>query len=164
LCVADVGSHEANLRLASGQASVTNTEFVAASGREVSMVEAPITNTGEAVNFLNQGFSGLQKSGRISSPIRASIPTDPVLQPGNYLAVVEGSRGGHALHATVTDEIIGRRFISEGKLITEAKALEIMEEGGRVVTQPVPRVEYFDPQKGMCVVPPSRPRSFVKLE
>jgi RHS repeat-associated protein len=164
LCVADVGSHEANLRLASDQPPVTNTEFVAASGREVSQVEAPITNTGEAISFLNNGFAGLHESGRISQPIRASIPMEPVLQPGNYLATVEGPMGEHALHATVTDEIIGRRFISEGRLVTETEALEIVDSGGRVVDQPIYRTEYFDPQIGASVQPTSRPRSFVRLQ
>ncbi|MEB3103554.1 SpvB/TcaC N-terminal domain-containing protein [Ferviditalea candida] len=164
LCVADVGAHEANMNLSPGQRPVTNTEFVEAAGRPVSRVEAPISNTGEATSFLNKGFEGLHQSGRISRPIRASIPIEPVPQPGNYMALVDGPMGEHAIHATVTDEIIGRRFISEGRLVTEAEALEIAENGGTYTSQNIYRIEYYDPQNGVCIQPTSRPRSFVRLQ
>ncbi|MBV9772572.1 MAG: RHS repeat-associated core domain-containing protein, partial [Gemmatimonadetes bacterium] len=164
LCVADVGSHEANRWLAPGQAPVTNTEFVAASGREVSRIEAPISNTGEAMNFLNKGFENLYQNGRITQQLRATIPMEPGLQPGNYVALVEGPMGEHALHVTVKPEVASTRYISGGKFVSEEMAAEIAEEGGKVT----PRIEYakefYDPQVGMCVQPESAPRSYVRLE
>ncbi|BBB92590.1 MAG TPA: SpvB/TcaC N-terminal domain-containing protein [Methylomusa anaerophila] len=164
LCVADVGAHEANMNLNPGQPPVINTEFVEAAGRPVSRIEAPITDTGEATGVLNKGFEALHQSGRTSRPIRASVPIEPVPQPGNYMAIVDDPMGAHAIHATVTDEVIGRRFISQGRLVTEAEALEIVENGGTYTTQNIYRIEYYDPQNGVCFQPTSRPRSFVRLQ
>jgi len=161
MCVADVGAHQANLRNP-GAAPITNTEFVGASGRELSQVDAPIRNAGEASNFLNEGFAGLYEQGRLGSPINASIAG--ALEPGEYLAVVDGPTGGHALHATVTDQVIGTRYISEGKLVTQSEALDIIDDGGKVTTQNVYRIDYYDPQQGVCVQPASAPKSFVRLE
>ena len=162
LCVADVGAHCANLRNPGGT-PVTNLEFVDAAGRPVGRVESPIANAGEATNFLNQGFNGLYRSGRIGEPIQASIPTGP-LKPGEYLAIVDGPMGGHALHATVTDEVIGRQLISEGKLVTESEALDIIDSGGRVTQRNVYRTEFYDPQQGTCVTPSTAPRSYIRLQ
>ena len=166
LCVADVGAHEANLRLAPGQDPVTNTEFVAASGREVNARTAPIKDTGEAINFLNSGFENLQSSGRITGPVRASIPMEPVPQPGNYLVRLDGSAGGHAIHATVTDVVEGERIVAEGRVVNAEEAAEIADEGGRVVRQTTYVTEYYDPQKGQCIMPPKpeEVRSWVRLQ
>jgi RHS repeat-associated protein len=162
LCVADVGAHQANLRNPDLPA-ITNTEFVEASGQSVSQVEAPIKNAGEATNFLNEGFAGLYEQGRIESPINASIPAGP-LEPGEYLAVVDGPTGGHALHATVTDEVMGTKWISDGKLVTASDAQDIIAEGGKATPVNVYRIEYYDPQQGVCVQPASAPSAYIKLE
>jgi hypothetical protein len=161
LCVADVGAHHANLHNPEGP-PITNTEFVEASGQPVSRLESPIENAGEATNFLNEGFNGLYEQGRISQPIQASIPTGP-LQPGEYLAIVDGPQGGHALHATVTDEVTGRQFLSGGRLVTESEALDIVDNGGKVTTRNQYRIEYYDPQNGVSVQPSSAPKSFIRL-
>jgi hypothetical protein len=160
--VADVGAHQANLRNPDLPA-ITNTEFVEASGQSVSQVGTPIKNAGEATNFLNEGFAGLYEQGRIESPINASIPAGP-LEPGEYLAVVDGPTGGHALHATVTDEVIGTKWISDGKLVTASDAQDIIAEGGKATPVNVYRIEYYDPQQGVCVQPASAPSAYIKLE
>jgi hypothetical protein len=162
LCVADVGAHQANLRNPGAPRSPTPSSWRPPGGRSARSTP-PINTTGEAKNFLNKGFAGLYEQGQISSPISASTPSGP-LQPGEYLAVVEGPTGGHALHATVTDEIIGTRYISEGKLVTESAAQDIIDEGGKVTQQNVYRTEYYDPQQGVCVQPASAPKSFIRLE
>lgn len=163
LCVADVGSHAANQRLAPGQKPVTNTEFVEAAGRPVSRTEAPINNPGEATAFLNKGFDALHKSGRVSTPLKASIPTGPP-KPGTYLVTVDGPMGGHAIHARVTDEMIGREFIADGKLVSEETALEIAENGGKYRERAIYRTEYYDPQNEVCIsVDRSKIRSWVQI-
>lgn len=163
LCVADVGSHAANQRLAPGQKPVTNTEFVEAAGRPVSRTEAPITNPGEATAFLNKGFDSLHKSGRISTPLKASIPSGPA-KPGTYLVTVDGPMGGHAIHAKVTNEMIGREFIADGKLVSEETALEIAENGGKYRERPIYRTEYYDPQNEVCIsVDRSKVRSWIQI-
>ena len=164
LCVADVGAHQANLSLTPGQEPITNIEFVEASGRPVSRVEDPITNTGDAMSFLNKGFEGLQKKGRITGPIKATIPMEPGVKPGKYGALVKGPMGEHALHVTVSEKPIGKTFIAEGKLVTPTKAAELVDEGVRVVERPVYASEFYDPQNGMCVQPSSEVRSYIKFE
>jgi RHS repeat-associated protein len=150
LCVADVGSHAANQRLNPGQAPVTNTEFVQASGRAVSRTEAPIANAGEAANFLNTGFDALHKSGRISTPLQASIPTGPI-NPGNYLVNIKGPMGGHAIHARVTTDVVKTEYIAQGKLVSEADALDIAADGGTFRTRKVYRTEFYDPQNEVSI-------------
>lgn len=59
------------------------------------------------------GFSGLSESGRIGTRIVAEIPKGPIT-PGEYLTVVDGPMGGHAVHATVTDEVIASSSRKEG--------------------------------------------------
>jgi RHS repeat-associated protein len=163
LCVADVGAHQANLRNPGGP-PITNEEFVQAAGRPVSRLENPIQSTGEAANFLNEGFAGLAEQGRISTPITAEIPKGPIT-PGEYMVHVDGPMGGHAIHATVTDEVIGRQFISGGKFVTEEAAAEIIGEGGRVIKRPVYRTEFYDPQEGVCLlVQPGQARGWVRMQ
>jgi RHS repeat-associated protein len=163
LCVADVGAHQANLNRPPGTDPITNLEFVEAAGREVDMVHAPIADTGEAIGFLKKGFGGLEESGRLTCSIDAELALEPIPQPGEYLAIVKGDQGGHALHATVTDEVIGQRIVSEGRLVTPTEALELEEEGIRVVRQDMYRVEYYDPQEGVCVAVDEPPRSFIRF-
>jgi hypothetical protein len=78
---------------------------------------------------------------------------------------VDGPQGGHALHATVTDEIVGTSYISGGRFVTAEEAADIVSEGGRVVERSVPNIEYYDPQNGVCVDPKSvTPRGFIRLD
>ncbi|HEY0067568.1 MAG TPA: RHS repeat-associated core domain-containing protein, partial [Flavisolibacter sp.] len=163
LCVADVGSHAANMRLAPGQKPVTNTEFVEAAGRPVSRTEAPITDTGQAVTFLNEGFEGLYRQGRITQPMRATIPREPVPTPGEYLAVMPEAGGGHALHVTISDEVIGSRFLYQNKPVTRSMAAELIENEETVVEQTLYRQSFYDPQKGVCTVPSAKPKSYVRI-
>lgn len=153
LCVADVGAHEANKVRAEGTPPITNTEFVEASGRNVSLIDDPIRNTGEATAFLNRGFEGLAESGRITQQLRASIPPGNNYLPGNYLLNIEGPMGGHAIHMRVTDQIIARRYIHEGRVVSEDMAHELIEDGLRVHHQDVFAREFYDPQVGECVDP-----------
>lgn len=162
LCVADVGAHQANLSNP-GQTPITNTEMVEASGREVNWKDAPITNAGEASNFLNDAYAELYSQGRIAEPITASVPSGP-LEPGEYLAVVADESGGHAIHATVTEEVVATKYISGGKYVSAEEAADLIDEGVKVVERPEYRVEYYDPQKGVCVRPAAPPRSWLRLE
>ena len=131
---------------------------------DISGLESPISNSGEATNFLSEAFAGLHREGRLPDPISARLHLEPNLRPGNYLAVVDGPQGGHALHTTVTDEVIGKRFLSEGRFVTADEAADIVADGGRVVERPVYRTEFYDPQNGVCVQPTSEPRGYVRLE
>ena len=164
LCVADVGAHEANLRNPDLAQPITNTDLVSASGRDVSRLEAPISSTGEATNFLQDAYAGLLREGKIAEPISAQLHLEPSVRPGHYVAHVEGPQGGHALHATVTDEVVGTRYLSEGRFVTATEAEEILEEGGRVIERPVYQTEYYDPQNGVCVQPTSEPRGWIRFE
>ena len=88
----------------------------------------------------------------------------PALEPGNYLAVVEGPMGKHALHLTVSEEIIGEEFIAQGQRVTRERAAELVEEGVRVRSRPIHQQTYYDPQIGACVQPQSRPTSYIRLQ
>src|SRR5207249_8827836 len=113
---------------------------------------------------LNEGFAGLAEQGRIAAPITAEIPKGPIT-PGEYMVNVDGPMGGHAIHATVTDEVIGRQFISGGKFVTEEAAAEIVEEGGKVAERSVYRTEFYDPQNGVCVnVQPGQVQGWVRMQ
>ena len=164
LCVADVGAHEANRYLTPGQSSITNTEFVEAAGRPVSRVEAPIENAGEANNFLEAGFEGLNSRGRTTRRVTATIPPDPRPRPGTYAALVRAKGGAHALHATVREEIIGTRYLSEKRFVTPSEAADIAADGGRVVERPVYATEFYDPQAGTCVMPSEEVTSYIRFQ
>ncbi|WP_299458109.1 SpvB/TcaC N-terminal domain-containing protein [uncultured Microscilla sp.] len=171
LCVADVGAHHANKVRPKDSPLITNEEFVAASGRPVHRVNNPIENRGQAVAFLNQGYEGLYNSGRISQRIEASIPSGNSfdLKPGAYLMEVDGPMGGHAIHVNVSNQIIGTKYIHEGRIISKTDALELMGDGERVHKMPLYQMEFYDPQNGVCIDPDMvthlfNVRGFIRLD
>jgi hypothetical protein len=72
--------------------------------------------------------------------------------------------GGHALHATIREEVIGMRYLHEGRFVTPDEALDIAAEGGRIVERPVYQSEFFDPQNGRCVSIPDEVRAYIRFE
>ncbi|HEU5270140.1 MAG TPA: SpvB/TcaC N-terminal domain-containing protein [Jatrophihabitans sp.] len=162
LCVADVGAHHANEYRAPGTDPITNTDIVAASGRDVNKYTAPIESMAEARDFLNNAYASLYEQGRITQPLTVT-EAGTVLEPGEYLAMVDGETGGHALHVTVSESSAGQAYIYKGKFIPESEALDLIADGEKVNIRNVKQTEFYDPQNGVCVQPDSLPRAYLRL-
>lgn len=158
LCVADVGAHEANLVRPQGTSPITNEEFIRASGRTIDIITDPIENATAAKAFLNAGFSGLRRSGRITQSIVAETATiTESVEQGTYLLAIRGSGGGHALHSTVSKEILGTSYRTQvgGRFLSRTQAEDLMDDGVSVIQRTIRAESLVDPQVGSMPRPPS---------
>jgi hypothetical protein len=108
LCVADVGAHQANRCRAPRTDVITNTDIVAASGREVNQYTAPIESMSEAPDFLNNAYASLYEQPNHRTADRHRGQDDPGAR--GVPCSVSGKTGGQALHVTVSEDM-GRRAV-----------------------------------------------------